>query len=129
LKFTRTSIVLLLLTIFGMGFSGYLTYGVLSANTCPLNGGCTRVLGYPSCLYGFTMYTVMMILLLLTSTGKVVFAAGRKLVLLVSAVGMMFSGSLLVQEFLNSSPLTNCAAGFSMFTLIFLTSAVVWKKE
>lgn len=129
LNFTKTSIVLLLVTIFGMAFSGYLTYGVLSANTCPLNGGCTRVFGYPSCMYGFTMYTVMMILVLLTLTGTLVFATGRKLVLLVSAIGMMFSGSLLVQEFLNSSPLTICAAGFSMFTLIFVTATLVWKKD
>jgi len=129
LDFTKTPIVLLLLTIFGMGFSGYLTYGVLSSNACPLNGGCTRVLGYPSCMYGFTMYTVMMILVLLALTGKLVFATGRKLVLFVSAVGMMFSGSLLVKEVLNHSPLTICAAGFSMFTLIFLTSALVWKKQ
>ena len=89
LNFTRTSIVLLLVTIFGMAFSGYLTYGVLSANTCPLNGGCTRVFGYPSCMYGFTMYTVMMIVVLLTLTGKVVFATGRRVVLLVSVIGMV----------------------------------------
>lgn len=88
-----------------------------------------RVLGYPSCMYGFTMYTVMMILVLLTLTGKLVFVTGRKVVLLVSVIGMLFSGSLLVEEFLNLSPLTICAAGFSMFTLIFLTSAIVWKKE
>ena len=129
LNFTKTSILLLALTIFGMGFSGYLSYGVLSANTCPLNGGCTRVLGYPSCLYGFTMYTIMMILVLLTFRKQIVFATGRKLVLLISAIGMIFSGSLLVEEFLNRSPLTICAAGFSMFTLILLTSALLWKKE
>jgi uncharacterized membrane protein len=129
LNFTKTSIVLLLVTIFGMAFSGYLTYGVLSANTCPLNGGCTKVFGYPSCMYGFTMYTVMMIVVLLTLIEKVVFATGRKLVLIVSAVGMIFSGSLLVQEFLNSSPLTICAAGFSMFTLILVICTLVWKKD
>ena len=129
MNFTKTSILLLIETIFGMGFSGYLSYGVLSSNTCPLNGGCTRVLGYPSCLYGFTMYTIMMILVVLTMTGKLVFATGRKVVLLVSVIGMMFSGSLLIEEFLNRSPLTICAAGFSMFTLIFLTSALLWKKE
>jgi len=129
LNFTKTSTVLLLFTIFGMGFSGYLSYGVLSSNTCPLNGGCTRVLGYPSCLYGFTMYTIMMILVVLTMAGKLVFATGRRLVPLVAVIGMMFSGSLLVEEFLNHSPLTICAAGFSMFTIIFLTSALLWKRE
>jgi len=128
-NFPKTSIVLLLVLMFGMGFSGYLTAGVLAENSCPLNGGCTRVLGLPSCLYGFTMYTIMLIIVLLTSAGHVAFATGRKLVLLVSLIGMMFAGSLLVTEFLNHSPLTICAAGFAMFTLTFLIGAFIWKKE
>jgi uncharacterized membrane protein len=112
-----------------MGFSGYLTTGVLLSNSCPLNGGCTRVLGIPSCLYGFTLYTIMLIIVLLTSMGKIVFGTGRKLVLLVSVVGMLFSGSLLVLEFVNKSPLTICAAGFSMFLLIFLLNLLFWKEQ
>jgi uncharacterized membrane protein len=115
--------------VFGMGFSGYLTAGVLMENSCPLNGGCARVLGYPSCMYGFTMYTIMLIFVLLTWTGKLVFATGRRLVLIVSAIGMMFAGALLVDEFVNSRPLTICAAGFSMFTLILIVSLLLWKKE
>ena len=129
MDFTKSSVVLLVVIIFGMGFSGYLTSGVLLSNTCPLNGGCTRVFGYPSCMYGFTMYTILLIILLLTWMGKIVFVTGRKLILLVSVIGMLFSGSLLVQEYLNRSPLTICAAGFSMFLLIFLLSLLLWKKE
>ena len=126
---TKTSILLVFVMLFGMGFSGYLSAGVLLANSCPLNGGCTRVFGYPSCLYGFTMYTIMLIIVLLTWTGKLAYATGRKLVLLVSAIGMMFAGTLLIEEFSNNSPLTICAAGLAMFTLIFLVSLLIWKKE
>ena len=86
------------------------------------------MLGYPSCMYGFTMYTLMLIILVLTFTGKIVFVTGRKLILLVSLIGMLFSGSLLVQEYLNRSPLTICAARFSMFLLIFLMGLLLWKK-
>lgn len=129
MNFTKISVVLLVVIVFGMGFSGYLTAGVLLSSSCPLNGGCTRVLGYPSCMYGFIMYTLMLILLLLTWKGKIIFATGRKLILVVSAIGMLFSGSLLVQEYLNRSPLTICAAGFSMFLLIFLLTLLVWRKE
>ena len=75
------------------------------------------------------MYTIMLIILLLTWREKIGFATGRKLILLVAVVGMLFSGSLLIQEFLNRSPLTICAAGFSMFTLIFLLSLLAWRKE
>jgi hypothetical protein len=71
----------------------------------------------------------MLILLLLTWTETAVFATGRKLILLVALIGMLFSGSLLVQEYLNRSPLTICAAGFSMFLLIFLLSLLLGNKE
>jgi uncharacterized membrane protein len=125
----RIRILLVFVIIFGMAFSGFLTAGVLMSKACPLNGGCTLVLGYPSCMYGFSMYTIMLIILLLTWGEKLVFATGRKLILLVAVVGMLFSGSLLVQEYLNRSPLTICAAGFSMFLLIFLLSLLLWKKD
>jgi uncharacterized membrane protein len=129
MNFTKPAIAILAVVLFGMGFSSYLTAGVLLANACPLYGGCVLVLGYPSCMYGFAMYTIMLIILLLTWREKIGFATGRKLILLVAVVGMLFSGSLLIKEFLNRSPLTICAAGFSMFTLIFFLSLLAWKKE
>jgi len=128
MKFTRISLVILAVVIFGMGFSGYLTSSVLMSNSCPLTGGCTLVLGYPSCMYGFIMYTVLLILMLLISFGTITFAVGRKGVLFVAVVGMLFSGSLLVQEYVNRSPLTICAAGFSMFLIIFLLSQLLWRE-
>jgi hypothetical protein len=129
MNLTKTSIVMLGVIIFGMGFSGYLTARVLLEKACPLSGGCTQVLGYPSCMYGFTMYSILLVILLLTWKGKIGLAIGRKLILIVTVIGLLFSGSLLVQEFLNRSPLTICAAGFSMFLLIFLLSLLLWKKE
>jgi hypothetical protein len=129
MNFSKTSVVLLIVIVFGMGFSGYLTANVLLSSTCPLNGGCTLVLGYPSCMYGFTMYTIMLIILLLTWTGKIVFATGRKLILLVSVIGMLFAGSLLVEEYLGNRPLTICALGFVMYLLILLISQLLWKKD
>jgi hypothetical protein len=80
-------------------------------------------------MYGFTLYTIMLIILLLTSMGKIVAAIGRKLILLVATIGMLFSGSLLVFEYVNKSPLTICAAGFSMFLLIFLMNLLLWKDK
>jgi hypothetical protein len=129
MNFSRIRVLLFAIIVFGMGFSGYLTVNVLTSKTCPLNGGCTLVLGYPSCMYGLTMYTVMLVILLLTWGGRFVLATGRKLILLVSVVGMVFSGSLLVLEYLKRSPLTICAAGFSMFLLIFLLSLLLWNKD
>jgi len=129
LNFSRIRVLLFAVIVFGMGFSGYLTVNLLTSRTCPLNGGCTLVLGYPSCMYGFTMYTVMLVILLLAWGGRLVLGTGRKFILLVSVVGMAFSGSLLVLEYLRRSPLTICAAGFSMFLLIFLLSLLLWSKD
>jgi hypothetical protein len=128
-NFTKTSIVLLALIVFGMGFSGYLTASVLLSSTCPLNGGCTLVLGYPSCMYGFAMYTIMLMILLLTWPGKIAFSTGRKLILVVSVIGMLFAGSLLIEEYAGNKPITICAVGFVMYVLILLVSQLLWKKD
>jgi len=87
------------------------------------------VLGYPSCMYGFTMYTIMLIILLLTWPGKISFSTGRRLILVVSIIGMLFAGSLLIEEYAGNRPLTICAIGFVMYVLILLVSQLLWKKD
>jgi uncharacterized membrane protein len=47
------------ISIAGILFSGYLSYGELFARVCPLGGGCSYVLGAPACVYGFVMYMVV----------------------------------------------------------------------
>jgi hypothetical protein len=129
MNFARTSALLLVVIVFGMGFSGYLAASVLLSSTCPLNGGCTMVFGYPSCMYGFTMYTIMLIILMLTWLGTVAFLTGRKLILIVSVIGMLFAGSLLIEEYTGNKPITICAVGFVMYLLILLISQFMWKKD
>ena len=60
-----------LLTIFwisiaGMLFSGYLSYGELFAKTCYASslgmGQCTNVVGVPACVFGFVMYLAVFII-------------------------------------------------------------------
>lgn len=51
--------VILALGIFGLLFSGVLTYHELfgaAAETCPAPGAPGTVFGYPACVYGFFMY-------------------------------------------------------------------------
>ena len=129
MNFAKTSALLLVLIVFGMGFSGYLATSVLLSSTCPLNGGCTIVFGYPSCLYGFVMYTIMLVILLLTWSGRVVFSTGRRLILIVSVIGMLFAGSLLIEEYSGNRPITICAVGFVMYLLILVVSQFLWKKD
>lgn len=53
--------IVLALSVAGMLFSGYLSYGELFRQTCPLAGACTSVGSIPACVYGFVMYAAVFI--------------------------------------------------------------------
>jgi len=53
--------IILIISIAGLLFSGYLSYGELIQNSCPV-GGCSFVLGAPACVYGFAMYLIVFII-------------------------------------------------------------------
>ena len=57
--------VILIISIAGMLFSGYLSYGELFAKTCFSSqlgmGQCTNVFKVPACVYGFFMYLVVFV--------------------------------------------------------------------
>ncbi len=51
--------------VFGLCFSGYLSYLELFAKTsasCPSLGAPGTVFGYPACVYGFFMYVAVVII-------------------------------------------------------------------
>jgi uncharacterized membrane protein len=49
------------ISLFGVAFSGTLTYREMfaSAAACPSPGAPGTLLGYPACVYGLLMYTVI----------------------------------------------------------------------
>jgi uncharacterized membrane protein len=49
------------ISVAGMLFSGYLSYGELIKGACPI-GGCSSLFGVPVCVYGFFMYLAVFIL-------------------------------------------------------------------
>lgn len=52
------------ISLIGMAFSGTLTYRELSGQTalvCPSPGAPGTILGYPACVYGLLMYTILAI--------------------------------------------------------------------
>ena len=54
--------IILAISLFGVAFSGYLSYQELFAGTatsCPAPGAPGTVFGYPACVYGFFMYLVL----------------------------------------------------------------------
>jgi len=55
MKRTIALITVMLISIAGMLFSGYLSYGELVRKSCAL-GGCSSLFGVPACVLGFLMY-------------------------------------------------------------------------
>lgn len=54
--------VILAISLFGVAFSGFLSYQELfggTATSCPAPGAPGTVFGYPACVYGFFMYLVL----------------------------------------------------------------------
>ena len=67
--------VILGISLFGVAFSGSLTYQEIFAKTaavCPSPGAPGTVLGYPACVYGFFMY------LLVAGTAVAGLVSGRR---------------------------------------------------
>jgi uncharacterized membrane protein len=60
---------ILIISIAGILFSGYLSYSELFRQTCPL-GGCSYLLGAPVCVYGFVMYALVLIISILGLNSK-----------------------------------------------------------
>ncbi len=54
------------IAIAGMLFSGYLSYGEIFAKSCYATklglGACNQVFQLPACIYGFVMYTIILVI-------------------------------------------------------------------
>ena len=55
---------ILVISVLGILFSGYLSYFELAKQVCVF-GGCTSVAGVPACFYGFVMYSIIFVISLL----------------------------------------------------------------
>jgi len=65
MKPIRALQVILAISLFGVLFSGTLTYRELTGATalmCPSPGAPGTILGYPACVYGLAMYIVLAVL-------------------------------------------------------------------
>jgi uncharacterized membrane protein len=61
---------IMIISIAGMAFSGYLSYTELFQQVCAARGGCSTIGGVPTCLYGFMMYTIVLIVSLMGMKGE-----------------------------------------------------------
>jgi uncharacterized membrane protein len=60
----RTLQIVFVISLVGVAFSGTLTYRELTGQTalvCPSPGAPGTIFGYPACVYGLIMYTILAI--------------------------------------------------------------------
>lgn len=132
MKRKTTLIIVLVLAVAGMIFSGYLSYytlwgpgcthAIVSCGTKPI-----KILGLPQCIYGFFMYTIVALLAII-ALAKQELKALLKSILVVSIVGVGFSGFLSVYELFvydtGISGLPACVYGFFVYVAILIFSIV-----
>lgn len=61
--------IILIISVAGVLFSGYLSYSELVTRVCAL-GSCPSVSGIPACVYGFIMYLVVFVISILGLRNK-----------------------------------------------------------
>lgn len=129
MKHKTASIVVLLVAIGGMIFSGYLTYNNLWGSGCTNTliscGGAktVEIFGLPTCVYGFFMFTIEAVLALVALAK----ADKKKLLQWIFGIGIfgtLFAGVVAVYEIIALDAFTYgfpaCIWGFVFYVLIFL---------
>ncbi len=119
----RDSYKLLLLTLGGSLFAGYLAGDKLFNDNCTIGASCAYWLGYPTCYYGFALFATMLVLsTLFVLTNKRMYA---KYISIVAMLGVIFSGYFSVVEIaplvsagaLNLAGIPSCTYGLVGFII------------
>lgn len=129
----------LTLTLLGTLFSGYLSATKLFTKTCAFNEPCPYFLGHPACFYGFGLFLIMLVISILAFSRNIKAASAKITLLIVSAIGVLFSGQWAIPElrdFVLSINHTSYALGFStciygfiFFLIIFIVCLVPLKND
>jgi hypothetical protein len=118
-----SNIAILIISIAGLLFSGYLSLSKLTSGTCSLTEGCTYLFGLPTCVYGFVFFLTLTILSLFLIKGKNTLTA----INYVSLAGGLFSGYFTVIDIIQWTGvytllLPSCIYGLIMYIIIFVLS-------
>lgn len=128
---TRSLNILTVLAVAGLLFAGYMSGVKFFSETCAFGESCPYFLGYPACYYGFAMYLVMTLDLLLVRFVPRLMRAGFLSVATVSFLGILFAGYFTMGElpklfseglgaYLLGLP--TCAWGLIVYIAIFAVS-------
>lgn len=123
--------LLLIASVAGLAFSGYISGVKLFTSTCAFSESCPYFLGYPTCYYGFALFLVLTIASYLLVFGRVSMTTSARLLQAASFLGILFAGyftlkelPLLFSEGLGAYMLglPTCALGLIFFVFIFAGS-------
>lgn len=130
-------IVILIIALAGVAFSGYLTYNNYIVKSCLTGwvscGGTqqVKIFGQPTCVYGLGMFLLITLL-----TGWALIRPDRrsvhKTILGVSAFGTAFAGFLTFYELvileIKFSGLPACVYGLILYTALLVASILLVRK-
>ena len=123
--FFKLNIWIVILSLCGVLFSGYLSFSKLILGACPLNEGCAYILGLPSCVYGFILFLALFALSIFNLKKKEL----KKYINYVSLAGIIFAVySSIIDLFFTtciggcsySLILPSCIYGLVFFVAIFI---------
>ncbi len=133
-KYTAISVFL---TLAGTGFAGYLSAVKLFSGTCAFGESCPIFIGQPACYYGFTIFLAMLAGTAAAYLKRVEKPWPINYNLALSFLGILFSGSFVVQEIAvwvqhgfksTFFGLSTCAYGLLFYIAIFVFSACSLRK-
>jgi len=117
-------ISILILSLIGTLFAGYLAFTKLFSGTCSLTEGCSYFMGYPTCIFGFIFFLILFILSLFSFKHNT-----KTPTLIVSILAILFSGYFTIVDIQQwtghySLGLPSCIYGLILFVLIFILDLV-----
>lgn len=121
-------VTLLLLSVAGALFSGYLSSVKYFTSSCALGESCPVFLGYPACYFGFAMFLAITALSTMLVLSRIEAKRGLLGVSAVSLLGILFAGCFTLKEipilFQNGFGayvlgLPTCAWGLLFYVFIF----------
>lgn len=130
--------LLLLLSLSGFLFSGYLSGVKFFTAQCAFGETCPLFLGYPACYFGFFMFDALVLASVLLVFSRMPRRYLHGALTIVSGVGVVFAGSFTLRElpllFTQGVSayvfgLPTCALGLIFFFCIFCISLSLWRKD
>jgi len=125
----------ILLGVSGAGtlFSGFLSATKLFSGKCAFNESCPIFLGLPACYFGFAMFLALFIIAISQIKKKELDQILINRSVAVSALGVLFSGSLTIREISQGAMgtffgLSTCSYGFIFFVLMLALSVKLKKS-